>query len=489
MTSEADGNANNIESFDVIVIGSGPGGQSAATEAARAGRSALIIERETKTGGCCVRTGTIPSKSLRETAIHLSSLRDRTQGVCDIRLPADARLKSLMARLGAVVEAQQAGIGRRLASDGVRVWGGKARFEDQHTIAVQDVRGAVQRARGRVIVIATGSVPRTPTDLDVDHEHILDSDSILSLHYLPRSLLILGGGVIACEYASIFAALDVKVTIVDRGPRPMPFLDPQLSEAFVRRFTEKSGGRYLPDAAYESVAFDGFAAVRTVLKNGTELEAEKVLFTLGRVARIDGLDLDNAGIQPTERGLLAINEHQQTSVPHIYAVGDVIGAPALASAANDQGRRAMRHALGLPVGPGPEVLPVGIFTIPEMSSVGLTESEAVERHGSCRVGQARFAEVARGHIAAATDGFLKLVANADGTRLLGAQMFGDGSTELIHLAQLAMLAEATLEDVFVRSVFNFPTMAEAYRVATMRILDPRTDRSETSNEPSACSTP
>jgi NAD(P) transhydrogenase len=306
----------------------------------------------------------------------------------------------------------------------------------------------------------------------IDHEHVLDSDSILSMTYLPRSLAVLGGGVIASEYATIFAALGVQVTMIDKAGRPLSFLDEEILGRFVAAFEANPGCVYVGGASVASVAWNGVDGVVTRLDNGWELRTEKVLCALGRVANVDDLALDKAGLATNERGHVPVDAQCRTKVPHIYAVGDVIGPPSLASASMEQGRRAVRSALGLPVGAGSETIPAGIYTIPEIASIGLGEAEARRRHGDCFVGRARFAELARGQIAACTEGLLKLIVEPQHLAVVGCQILGEGATELIHLAQMAMLT-GTSAAAFVENIFNFPTLAEAYRVAALDAIAQR----------------
>lgn len=458
--------------FDVIVIGSGPAGQKAAVQAAKAGRSVAVVERETGVGGACVHHGTIPSKTLRETAAYLVSLQRRVRNVMEIEIPPELQLRSLMGRMESVVEAHSRFMGEQLNRNGIVQLHGRGRFVDRNTVEVQSVRGDVHRYAADITVVATGSRPRTPPEIPIDHEHIFDSDSILSMTYLPESLVVLGAGVIASEYASIFAALGVRVTMVDRGVRPMAFMDGELVDRFVAEFESHEGCRFVGGVRAQSVVWDGVSQVVTGLDDSQVLSSEKVLCALGRVANLETLNLEAVGLQATERGLLRVDEHCRTAVPNIYAVGDVIGAPSLASSSMEQGRRAIRHALKLPVGSPPEMIPAGIYTIPEMSSVGLDAAAAEQRHGGCIVGRAPFEELARGQIGCITDGLLKLIADADGRRLLGAQIIGEGSTELIHLAQMGLVNQQDV-DVYVENIFNFPTLAEAYRVAALDVIRQR----------------
>jgi NAD(P) transhydrogenase len=333
---------------------------------------------------------------------------------------------------------------------------------------MQTVDGACQRFTAGAIVLATGSRPRTPDNIPVDHEHILDSDSLLSMIYLPHSLTIVGGGVIGCEYASIFSLLGVHVTLIDRAPAPLQFMDQELVTHFVRVF-EQQGGRYLGGQTVTDIRWDGVYQVVTTLKDGPPVKSDKLLVALGRQANVEELSLHAAGLAATPKGILSVNQYCQTDVPHIYAVGDMVGGPTLASKAMEQGRRAVRHALELPVGDAASTIPLGIYTIPEMASIGLDEQSARERYREPLIGRAKYEEVARAQISGAEQGLLKMVADPCGEQLLGVQIVGDSATELVHIGQLALQQSASIES-FIDNVFNFPTYAEAYRVAALDIL-------------------
>lgn len=457
------------EPWDVVVIGSGPAGQKAAVQAAKAGKRVCVVERERGVGGACVHRGTIPSKTLRETAMHISAFRSRIGRHVKVEMPPDLQLASLMDRMESVITAHVTYQSAQMQRNGIEQVHGRARFVDAHTLAIESIYGQGRLLRGEIVVIATGSRPRTPPEVPVDHEHIFDSDSILSMAYLPRSLVVLGGGVIASEYATIFAALGVQVTMIDRADRPLAFLDREILDRFVEDFEAHPGCVFVGNATLESVAWDGVDTVITRLSNGWEARSDKLLCTLGRVANIDGLCIEAAGLATNSRGHIPVDANCRTAVPHIFACGDVIGPPSLASASMEQGRRAMRAALGLPLGAGSELIPTGIYTIPEISSIGLSEAEATKQFGSCLVGRAKFAELARGQIAGAQDGLLKLIAEPGSMRILGAQIIGEGATELVHLAQMAAMADFDV-GMFVEKIFNFPTLAEAYRVASLDIL-------------------
>ena len=453
-------------SYDVLVLGAGPAGHKAAIQAAKSGKRVCIVDRDPSAGGECVQRGTIPSKTLRESACYLIGLRARSEGVIDAAVPAQTKVASLMRRLKSVRASHERYLGEQLERNGIERVRGRARFLSPEVVEVRAPDGSARRIRAEVILIATGSRPRHPANVPVDHEHVLDSDSILSLIYLPRSLTVLGTGVIACEFASIFAALGVEVTMVDAGERPLSFLGAELTSRFVAAF-ERMGGVFLPRKKVERVEWDGSAVVAQ-LADGETLLSEKLLCAQGRVASVEGLGLEAAGIALTARGHVEVDETLCTAVPHIYAAGDVIGPPALAAAAVEQGRRAIRHALGLANHEAATAVPVGIYTIPEIATVGLTEDQARVEHGAAAVGCARFEELARAHINGQTDGLLQLVADPSG-RLCGAQIVGEAAIELVHVAQMALAGRLGL-DAFVDQVFNFPTMAEAYRVAALDAL-------------------
>jgi NAD(P) transhydrogenase len=455
--------------YDVVVIGSGPAGQKAAIQAAKAGKKVAVIERDRRVGGSCVHTGTIPSKSLREHA-----LRQRVRRV-DLM---DEPIQSLLDGVGVTVAAHDAYMSAQLERNHVELLRGRASFNGPHELAMTRIDGSQITIRAPVIIIATGSRPRSPAHLAVDHEHVLDSDSILSLAYLPRSLLVLGGGVIGSEYTATFAALGCKVTQADQFDQPLAFLDPELTSFYLEEL-RKNGGEYIPAATAISTRWDGVSQVRTEFKDGRVHLSDKVLVALGRLANVDGLKLDAAGIALTSRGHVQVDENLQTTAAGVYAAGDVIGPPALASVSMEQGRRAACHALGLLVrADSVSTLPSGVYTIPEIATVGLDEHGARRHFGGAIVGRARFEEIARGQINGSQRGLLKLIADPGGRRVVGVQIAGDGATELVHIGQLGLAAELDV-DAYVDNVFNFPTMAEAYRIAAFDIVKQR-GRSTTS---------
>lgn len=453
--------------YDIIVIGAGPAGQKAAVQGAKAGKRVALIERERGIGGSCVYRGTIPSKTLRESALHLDRLK-RAGEALQFNLRPDTQIATLLSRLEDVVKAHDSFMSKQLRRNGITLLHGRARFVNTHIIEMQTVDGAQQQFTAGTIVVATGSRPRNPDDIPVDHEHILDSDSLLSMMYLPQSLTVIGGGVIGCEYASIFALLGVEVTLVDRAPYPLQFMDKELVDQFVRGL-EHHGSHYIGESQLAEVRWDGVMHVVTTLKNGTIIKSDKMLVALGRQANVEDLGLGAAGISLSDKGLIPVNQYCQTNIDHIYAVGDMVSGPALASKAMEQGRRAVRHALNLPIGDAASTIPLGIYTIPEMASIGLDEMGAHERYRDPLIGRAKFEEIARAQISGGSQGLLKMIADPAGERLLGVQVVGDSATELIHIGQLALQSGATIES-FIDNVFNFPTYAEAYRIAALDIV-------------------
>ena len=463
--------------YDIVVVGSGPAGQKAAIQGAKAGKKVVLIEQEQGIGGNCVYRGTIPSKTLRETALQFERLK-RSSEVFEGRLRLDVPMAVLLHRLDEVVKAHECYMADQLARNGVIYRHGRARFLSPHEVQLEAIDGACQALWAETIVLATGSRPRSIPEIPVDHEHVLDSDSILSMIYLPRSLTVLGGGVVACEYASTFALLGVEVTLIDRAQRPLSFMDAEIVEVF-QRSIERQGGRFYVGQTVKEVVWDGVSSVVARLANGMAVKSEKMLVALGRQPNIEELNLEAAGLTLDEKGRIPVNEYGQTPVPHIFAAGDMLGRPpALASQAMEDGRRAVSHALGLPVGDSLNQVPIGIYTIPEIASIGLDEEQAAARYRGPLVGRARFTEIAKGQITGACDGLLKLIADPSGERLLGVQIVGEHATELIHLGQMALQDGATI-DRFIDSIFSFPTFAEGYRVAALDILGQRRKRQST----------
>lgn len=463
------------DNYDLIVIGSGPAGQKAAIQAAKLGKKVGLIERSREIGGTCVYRGTIPSKTLRENALRIRNMRMSAE-IADFQLNEDIELATLIDRLDSVLKSHDLYLSSQLLRNAIAIVHGRAKFLSSTSLEVTSVNGSKNVLHGKTIVIATGSYPRHPDNVPIDHENIFDSDSILSMLYLPKSLTVLGSGVIASEYASIFQALGVKVTMIDKYPSPLGFLDKDLTDKFVHAF-ENMGGSWRGNSPIDSVAWNGFDAVVTTCKDGSTVSSEKLLCAAGRLANVNDLQIQNAGLALNERGLIGVDDKLCTDVPNIYAAGDVIGPPSLASASMEQGRRASLNAFGMKVGEMQKLLPAGIYSIPELSAVGLSERAAREQFGEIIVGRAYFEEVARGQISGIQDGMLKLICDSKGMDLLGVMIVGEGATELIHIGQMALLSAAKV-DMFVESIFNFPTLAEAYRVAALDIIEQREDMTD-----------
>ncbi len=451
--------------YDVLIIGSGPAGQHAAWQAARMGKRAAIIERKPKIGGAGLQTGTIPSKALREVAYLMSrsgfgGMRSAISGDGRTRygLMADAIRRKEM-----VIAQQESVILQRLLRHGVALIPGEAAFIDPYTVQVTDTAGNVRRIDAEVIVLAAGSRPRRPVGIPFDKKTVLDSTSILNLRHLPESLLIVGGGVIACEFVSIFAALGVRVSVVDSHARLLTYLCDDvvgvLSDSFVGM-----GVTFQMQEKVQAIRREGLGTL-TTLESGKEIYADAVLYAQGREPNSEGLHIERAGIV-AKAGWLEVNDHFQTSVPHIFAVGDLIGRPALASTGMEQGRAAVLHAFGGEAHVTAENLPMAVYTIPEISYVGQTEKEVQQQGRAYLVGRAYFKDSARGQIIGDNQGLLKLIVDAHSEKLLGVHIVGEQASELIHIGQLVMNLNGSVRDL-VKNVFNYPTLAECYKLAAL----------------------
>ncbi|BCE00588.1 Si-specific NAD(P)(+) transhydrogenase [Marinicellulosiphila megalodicopiae] len=464
---------NQIKDLDFVVIGSGPAGQKAAIQAAKAGQSVALIEQDALLGGACVHRGTIPSKTLRENAKRVNIMRENAN-LANFQLDETTEMNTLIDRLDLVLKAHDHFMVKQIKRNQIDHIHGRANFEafdenkNKHVIKVRFIQGDEQTIYASQVVIATGSIPREPDDVPIDHEYIFDSDSILSMLYLPKSLTVLGGGVIASEYASVFQALGVKVTMIDKYPRPLGFMDHELTDRFVHAF-EQMGGTWLGDTQLNKVYWDNKNSVVCETSTGIEIKSEKLLCAAGRVANIKGLKIENVNLNLNDRGHIPVDENLETPTKNIYAAGDVIGPPSLASTSMEQGRRVACNALNLEIGKMSHLIPTGIYGIPELSAVGLTQTQAVEKYGEVLIGHANFEEIARGQISGIQNGMLKLICSADAKTILGVQIVGEGATELIHIGQMAMLGNFKVKD-FVETIFNFPTLAEAYRVAALSAL-------------------
>jgi NAD(P) transhydrogenase len=445
--------------YDLLCIGSGPAGQRGAVQAAKLGRRAIIVESGAM-GGVCTATGTIPSKTFRE-AVRTYIL---TQGVP--KASARPTAKDLLARVGQVIEREASIINNQLARNGVDVLQGQASFLDPHTLCVQGPNGT-QQIEAENILIATGTIPAPPPGAPSDGETVLTSDDIGGLKRLPQSLTVVGAGVIGVEYASMFAALGVNVTLIDRRDRPLEFLDHEIVDELLHQL-RKVNVAYRPNEGVDRIErIDGVTPkVAVMTESGKRIVSDMVLFAVGRTGATAGLALDKAGLNADDRGRLAVDAMFRTSVPHIFAAGDVIGYPSLAATSSEQGRLAACHALGASARPMASHFPIGIYAIPEVSMVGAPEHELTKQKVPYEVGVARYREIARGQILGDDSGFFKMLFHRADRRLLGVHIMGTNATELLHIGQ-AVLGLGGGLDYFLETVFNYPTLAECYKVAAL----------------------
>ncbi|MEV0719745.1 Si-specific NAD(P)(+) transhydrogenase [Asanoa sp. NPDC050611] len=454
--------------FDVLVLGSGPGGQKAAIAAAKLGRRVGVVERDNMIGGVCINTGTIPSKTLREAVLYLTGLSQREMYGQSYRVKDDITVADLAARTQHVIGREIDVIRNQLTRNRVSVLNGFGRFADPNTLTVTDGRGRESHASAAKVVIASGTRPARPSSVDFDERTIIDSDGIINLERVPRSMVVVGAGVIGIEYASMFAALGTKVTVVERRDRMLEFCDLEVIEALKYHLRDLAVTfRFGESVASVERYAEGAVAV---LESGKKIAADTVMYSAGRQGTAPDLELSAAGLSADARGRLSVDEHFRTAVPHIYAVGDVIGFPALASTSMEQGRLAAHHACDEPVRAMPALQPIGIYTIPEISFIGRTEDDLTAESIPFEVGIARYRELARGQIIGDSYGMLKLLVAPEDGRLLGVHIFGTGATELVHIGQAVMGCNGTV-DYLVDAVFNYPTLAEAYKVAALDAMN------------------
>lgn len=451
--------------YDLIVIGSGPAGEKAAIQGSKLRKRVALVERKTVQGGVCLHTGTIPSKTLRETVLFIAGMRQRS--VYGFLPPNRSTLsiQELMYRKDQVIRQELDVINDNMARHQIEVIHGSGMITNPHTVLVSDGQANNRMLSADAIVIATGTRSYRPEFVPFDDHYIYDAETILNLDVIPRTLTIVGGGVIGCEYASIFSHLGVKVTIVDQRKKLLSFLDGEIAEALTY-LMRKYGVTLALGEVPEQVTIDN-AQVQTITKSGRRFVADRLLYAAGRSGNTVDMGLEAVGIDTNDRGLIKVNEQYQTAVPTIYAVGDVIGFPSLASTSMDQGRLAVLHAFNRnDISCLNTLLPLGIYTIPEVSIIGQTEEELTTAGHDFEVGVARYYELARGQIINDHDGLLKLIFDRASRRLLGVHIIGDGATELVHIGQ-AVLSHGGRLDYFIDTVFNYPTLAEAYKVAAL----------------------
>ena len=457
-----------VNDFDLLVLGSGPGGQRAAIAAAKLGRKVGIVDRRDMIGGVCINTGTIPSKTMREAVMYLTGLNQRELYGQSYRVKDDITVADLGMRTQHVIGRETDVVRSQLARNHVTVMAGTGRFLEPDTIGITGTGDREQKVTADRIVIATGTIPARPDTVDFDDRTIIDSDGIINMDRIPETMVVVGAGVIGIEYASMFAALGTKVTVVERRERMLDFCDLEIVEALKY---------HLRDLAVTFRFRESVASVErmpngaiTVLESGKRIPADTVMYSAGRQGMTGDLCLDAAGLAADHRGRIKVDGDYRTEVPHIYAVGDVIGFPSLAATSMEQGRLAAHHACGEPVPEIHETQPIGIYTIPEISFVGRTEDALTEAKVPFEVGVSRYRELARGQIIGDSYGMLKLLVSPEDRKLLGVHVFGTGATELVHIGQTVMGCGGTV-DYLVNAVFNYPTLAESYKVAALDAMN------------------
>jgi NAD(P) transhydrogenase len=452
-----------VHDFDLLVIGSGPGGQKAAIAAAKLDKQVAIVERPEMLGGVCNNTGTIPSKTLREAVLYLTGLDQREMYGQSYRLKDEVTIADLTTRTRHVISRENDVVRSQLTRNRVTIITGTARFTGPNTVEVAHGDQA-REVTAENIVIATGTRPARPETVAFDERTIIDSDGILLLDKVPRSMVVAGAGVIGIEYASMFAALGTKVTVVEQRERMLEFCDVEVVEALKYHLRDLAVTFRFGERVASVEAHPGHAIA--LLASGKRIPADTVMYSAGRQGQTDDLELAAAGLTADKRGRITVDEFFRTSVPHIYAVGDVIGFPALAATSMEQGRLAAHHACGEPVHSAHQLQPIGIYSIPEISFIGRTEDELTRECVPFEVGVSRYRELARGQIIGDSYGVLKLLVSPEDRTLLGVHVFGTGATELVHIGQAVMGCGGTI-DYLVDAVFNYPTLAESYKVAAL----------------------
>ena len=455
--------------YDLLVVGSGPAGQRAAIQAAKLGKRVAVVERKTVVGGVCVNTGAVPSKSMREAVLYLSGARQKGFYGASYAVKDHIDVDDLTMRTDQAVRNEIEVIRDQLHRNGVRLLAASASFVGPHELNLDMVDGGAQRrVTAGKIVIATGSGSQFEGEQQANGQAFMLADDIMELESLPRTMAVVGAGVIGCEYACIFAALDVRVTLVDKRHRVLPFVDGEIVETLSYHLRQERATLRLGDevTGIEPSEDGPRPGVRIRLASGKQIAAEKVLYAAGRVGATGSLNLEAAGIGTDAKGRVQVNEHYQTEAPHVYAVGDVIGFPSLASTSMEQGRYAALHAFGKSADHVPALFPFAIYTIPEISMVGRTEEELTEEGVPYEVGKAYYREIARSHIIGVTSGLLKLLFHLETRELLGVHIIGEGASEIIHIGQAVLAFRGTV-DYFLETVFNYPTLAECYKTAAL----------------------
>jgi len=455
--------------YDLVVIGGGPAGEKGAAQAAYFGKRVALVEATPYLGGAGVNTGTIPSKTLRESALYYSGLRQRGLYGIDYSLKKDVEVQDFLYREHEVVRSLRELTRENVERHRIDLYHGRASFTDPHTVCVAFTDGrAPTTLEGDVVLIATGSVPSRGRGIPFEDPRVYDSDEILEMETMPRSMVVVGAGVIGCEYATMFAALGIKVTLVDGRDRLLPFLDGEISESLRMRMSLLGIEVRLEESVRSYTA--AADAVQLDLERAGALEVDSVLVAAGRLGNTTGLGLEGIGLPVDDRGHLAVDEHYRTAIPHIYAAGDVIGFPALAATSMEQARVAMVHAFDLKYKPRvAPILPLAVYTIPEVAMVGETEESCREKTIDYCVGRASYRTNPRGQIIGDLTGQVKLVFRTDDKRLLGTHIIGESASELVHVGMMVLTAGGTI-DAFITAVFNYPTLGDAYKYAAYDAL-------------------
>ncbi len=453
--------------FDLVIVGAGPAGESAAITAARLDKRVAVIEKNAQPGGAAVNTGTVPSKTLRETALAFSGWRSRDLHGVDLSLRRDATVDDLVRHVRLVRTGEQQRIREMFQHNNITLLRGRGEFADPHTLHIIADDGSIAKVRGEAIMIAVGSVPFRPPGIPFEHNRVHDSDELLELHQLPSSISVVGAGVIGSEYACMFAALGIPTFLIDGRDQLLPFMDNELSAELLAAM-ERLGVQFIWKENVVECPDPGTDSVRLTLSSGRVIETDHALICAGRMCRTTELKLELAGVPTGHKGRIDVNSNFQTRVPHIYAVGDVIGFPALASTSAEQGRAAVSHRYDCEFGIDTvaSVLPSGIYTIPEMSSAGDTEEELKKKNIDYVVGRARYSDVPRGKIIGDQHGFLKLLFDRQSHQLLGVHIIGELATEIVHIGVMTLMVKGGAE-LLLRTCFNYPTLGELYKHATL----------------------
>jgi len=458
-----------MSQYDLIVIGSGPAGQRAAIQGAKTGNKVALVERREVIGGACINTGTIPSKTMREAVLHLSGYNYQNIYGVSYRVKEKISMADLAFRVQHVIKTEIDVTTAQLSRNGIEVLNGIASFKNPNTILVTGVRGT-NEITGDKVVIGTGTKPAASSKVKINGQNIINSDQVLEMPNLPRTLIVVGGGVIGVEYTCMFAALGVRVTLIEKRPRLLEFADQEIIEALSYHLRDHRVTMRLNEEVESVEETEGGGTVVAMLESKKKVTGDSLLYAVGRQGNVDELNLAAAGLEADSRGRIAVNEYYQTKQPNIYAVGDVIGFPSLASVSMEQGRIAVAHAYNKNVSSNPSYFPFGIYTIPEISFIGKTEEQLTDEDVPYEVGVAYYREIARGQIRGDTTGRLKLIFHRETLEILGVHIIGEGASELLHIGQAVMILKGKVT-YFVETVFNYPTLAECYKAAAFNGLN------------------